>query len=130
MATPKKDWRELVGEELPENMFKFSSIKDVCLMDKGTKVEFVGIILNLGKPNPIKGRGGQPSLRMNMHLGDNSLNSINVGIWGAKIVNEIESKLLRTGWCFEKRNPVIVVIKNCRISDFDFRSLNVYEEEV
>lgn len=106
------------------------TIKDICLMEKGARADFIGVVLNLGKPSQTKGRGGITSLRMNMHLGDVSLNSINVGIWGSNIVNEIENKLIRAGWAFEKANPVIVVIRNCRISDYDFRSLNVYEEEV
>ena len=99
-------------------------------MDKGTKIDFIGVILNIGKPSPIKGKRGEPSLRINLHLGETSLNSINVGIWGGKIVNDIETKLVRQGWAFDKRNPVVCVIQNCRISDYDFRSLNVYEEEV
>lgn len=37
---------------------------------------------------------------------------------------------MKKGWQFDKMHPVIVAIKNCRISEFDFRSLNVYEEEV
>ena len=99
-------------------------------MDKNSRVDFIGILLNIGKAIQIKGKGGVPSLRINLHLGDSNLSSINCGIWGSSIVTDIERKLVRMGWAFDKRHPVIVVIQNCKISDYDFRSLNVYEEEV
>ena len=99
-------------------------------MDKGTRIDFLGVLLNIGKAVVTKGKGGIPSRRINLHLGDSSLNSLNVGIWGNSIVSEVENKLIRTGWKFDKRHPVMIVIQNCRISDYDFRSLNVYEEEV
>ena len=86
------------------------SIRDVCLMDKGTRIDFVGIILNIGRSISFKTKRGTPSLRINLQLGDTNLNSINVGIWGATIVNDIENRLVRMGWNFDKAHPIIVVI--------------------
>ena len=52
------------------------------------------------------------------------MNSINLCLWGEKLVKDIEFKLLRQGWAFEKAKPVIMIIKNARVSDYEFRSLN------
>ena len=57
------------------------------------------------------------------------MNSINLCLWGDRLVAEIEQKLKLKGWFFNKNRPLIIAVKGSKVSDFGDKSLNAYSDE-
>jgi hypothetical protein len=96
------------------------TIRDIVLMPLGSSIDFLGVLMRTGKCFDT-----DKSSRLNIQLGDNSLNQLNCTIWNSDIIKDLENKVLNRNWTFSQYDPVILAFKGVRISEHGTRSLNV-----
>jgi hypothetical protein len=98
-------------------------------IERGFRCDFVGIILKVGKALSFKNKKGESVSRINIQLGDSDLISVNLCLWGDRLVSEFEQAVRQKGWHFDKSRPLILLVKSAKVSDFGDKSLNAYADD-
>lgn len=83
------DW-DTPGLPMDEATFNLVTIRDISMIDSGVRCDFVGIVLKVGKIFSFKNKRGENVSRVNIQLGDSDLHSLNLCLWGDRLVSEFE----------------------------------------
>eukprot|EP00477_Mikrocytos_mackini_P000364 GAHX01000387.1.p1 GENE.GAHX01000387.1~~GAHX01000387.1.p1 ORF type:complete len:607 (-),score=141.21 GAHX01000387.1:15-1799(-) len=96
------------------SLYKFNfvkSIDDLIYMSKDDILDICGVVLNIGEPNTIQTKKGSSLSRLNITIGDSSMRSVEITLWGSE-ADEIYERPLKEG--------DVICIKGARY--------NVYQE--
>ncbi len=92
--------------------FNFSSLSDIEQMVQSRTVDVIGVILDVGQTSSINTRDGKSRQKRTLTIGDESNVCIGVTLWG----QVAEAHPYSTGQ--------VMALKNCRVSDYNGKSLN------
>lgn len=107
---------EECGEDVQilNNGFSFTSIAALKESPANATVDVIGAVLEISGITQIKIKTGDMKDRLNITIGDDSKCSVPITVWG-NLANKLTS-MMRLG--------DVVAFKQCRVSDYQGKSLN------
>jgi replication factor A1 len=101
------------------NGFAFTSIAAIKDLPANSTIDIIGAVLEISGTTQIKMKSGDTKDRLNITVGDDSGCSVPITVWG-NIANKLTS-MMRLG--------DVVAFKQCRVSDYQGKSLNASSDE-
>ncbi|PGH13789.1 hypothetical protein AJ80_06177 [Polytolypa hystricis UAMH7299] len=101
-------------DDVPQIRFNFTKIGDLQAVQKGTTIDVLGVLKDVGAVSPIVSKTtGKPYDKRDLTLVDNSCYSVRLTVWGNTATN------------FDAMPGSVTAFKGVKVSDFDGRSLSL-----
>ena len=101
-------------DDVPQIRFNFTSIGDLQSVEKGTTIDVLGVLKDIGETSQISSKTtGKPYDKRDLTLVDNTGYSVRLTIWG------------NTATTFDSKPESVLAFKGVKVSDFGGKSLSL-----